>query len=99
MRSLEIDNTLQAARSGETLADQIAATLRQGQSVRIDFADIEWMTPSFANALVMTLLAEFPLDVLQRHCHFENRCEQVVSAMNSAVRRYQGGIRLSHQLA
>lgn len=99
MFDIRPDNSaLRSASMGESLADQVTEALRQADTVRVDLACVEMMTPSFANALVMTLLDRFPLATLQTRCAFVNRAEPVIDVMNRAVRRYQSGIRLTAQL-
>jgi anti-anti-sigma regulatory factor len=86
-----------SAALGEELAERIAAHLAARESVLVDCSHVESMSPSFANALVMTLLDRIDLDTLRRECRFVNRSELVVQAMNTAAQRFQAGIRLSGQ--
>ncbi len=93
------ESALRSAGDGLERAKAVSAILDQGLSVRIDFAAVEIMTPSFANAFVMTLLERYPIERLRSGCEFLNRSEVVIESMNRAVTRYQNGIRLSSQLA
>lgn len=82
---------------GEELATQLTNILNSGESVRIDCAKVEMMTPSFANTVLMNLLERFSMSDLRARCQFVNRCDVVVETMNCAVQRYEHGIRLSTQ--
>lgn len=96
MEQIRIDRSaLRLASEGELLANSVSDAIRKGLSVRLDFASVEVITPSFANALVMVLLENHPLAVLKERCVFENRSQVVIHAMNAAVLRHQKGIRLS----
>lgn len=96
MEQIRIDKSaLRLASEGELLAAKVSELLRHGETVRLDFATVEVITPSFANTLVMLLLEHHSLAVLKERCFFENRSQVVINAMNAAVIRYQKGIRLS----
>ena len=98
MADMKLDNQpLRSAGNGEILATAILAALDRDESVRVDFAQVEMMTPSYANAMVMTLLDRFTVAELKTRCELANRSAVVIAAMNTAVRRYLGGIRLSTQ--
>lgn len=90
-------HALRSASEGLEMAREIVAQLRNGERVRVDFAAVEMMSPSFANTLVMTLLEQFSVDQLRANCEFANRADVVIEAMNRAVQRYQSGIRLTTQ--
>lgn len=90
-------NALRSASEALDTAREILAHLREAERIRIDFAVVEMMSPSFANALVMTLLEQFTVDQLRARCEFANRNDVVIAAMNRAVQRYQSGIRLTTQ--
>jgi len=95
---IQPDNSvLRSPNVGESLADEISHALRDSDKVCVDFACVENMSPSFANAFIMTLLADFPLSELRARCEFVNRSESVVDMMNRAIRRFQSGIRLTTQ--
>ncbi len=91
------DHFLRSATDGMSLARAVLRALDAGQPVRIDFAGVEIMTPSFANAFVMLLLERYEVPQLRERCEFLNRTDHVVMAMNRSVERYQQGIRLSTQ--
>lgn len=90
-------HALRSASEGLEMAREIVAHLQASQKVRVDFAAVEMMSPSFANTLVMTLLEQFSVDQLRANCEFANRTDVVIEAMNRAVQRYQSGIRLTTQ--
>jgi hypothetical protein len=56
------------------------------------------MTPSFANALTMTLQEEFPNGEFRSRVTFSNANDTVMRAINDSIGRYDRGIRLSTQL-
>lgn len=88
---------LNTAPSGLDLAAEVASLLSQAESVRVDFSLVERATPSFANAFMMTLLHQFDRDVIRRNVHIENARSCVISALNTSIKRYDAGIRLSSQ--
>jgi hypothetical protein len=90
-------HALRSASEGLEMAREIIARLRNAERFRVDFAAVEMMSPSFANALIMTLLEQFSVDQLRANCEFANRTEVVIDAMNRAAQRYQSGIRLTTQ--
>ncbi|MEM8757233.1 MAG: DUF4325 domain-containing protein [Planctomycetota bacterium] len=92
------EDALRSAANGSALAEQILRLLDAGDHVEVDMASVEAMTPSYANALVMTLLDRVPLEQLKVSCQFTNRNAHVVNAMNTAANRYLSGIRLSSQM-
>lgn len=98
MTSIQLQShALRSASEALNTAQDIVAHLRSAERVRIDFAAVEMMSPSFANAFVMTLLEQFTVDQLRARCEFANRNDVVIAAMNRAVQRYQSGIRLTSQ--
>lgn len=86
---------MRSASLGESLAEVVSRALELQRDVRIDLASVEIMTPSFANAFLMTLLDRFPIAMLQSRCVFLNRQQSVIEVMNRAVQRFQSGVRLS----
>lgn len=99
MLELNVPSTsLRAAANAEDMAAQILRAIRDGHQVRVHLASVEIMTPSFANTLIMTLLASVPLDQLRCACEFVDRTPSVVETMNRAAERYLRGVRLSAQL-
>jgi hypothetical protein len=88
---------LRSAGDGERLACAIVETLRSDQCVYLDLANVESMTPSYANTLVMTVLHAMDTNELPSRIQLKNLCEPVSHAIQRAVQRYQSGIRLSTQ--
>jgi hypothetical protein len=66
-------------------------------SVVIDCARVTRVTPSYANALVMTLLAAYPDAWTARRLTLRDALPYVWAEFEKAVDRYQRGIRLSTQ--
>jgi len=91
------DTALRSASEGAALAEQVLERLDAGESVRLDLSSVEIMTPSFANTLVMMLMARYELAELRARCEFANRSAHIIEVMNRAATRYQRGIRLSSQ--
>ena len=98
MRSIPLDiSAMRSAQMGEDIAVKILTAIDHNEQVRLDFHRVEIMTPSFANAMIMTLLSKHSLEELKHRCQFQNRSLTVVSMMNRAVTRYTNGIRLTTQ--
>jgi hypothetical protein len=93
-----LESSLRTSMSAEELARAVIDALRTERIVELDFQDVEIMTPSFANALVMTLLDEFPIEVLRERCVMLNRRDTVRESLSHAAQRYLRGIRLSSQM-
>ena len=93
-----LSSSLASAENGQELAHGILRALQfSSEPVTLDFADVQLLTPSFANAMVMTLLARLTLDELRSRCLMVNRQAFVVESLSSAARRFADGIRLSNQ--
>lgn len=92
-----LDRSLTSAAKGQELAVAIVACIHGGETVTLDFENVEVMTPSFANSFVMTLLHELPLEAVRSQCVMINRADWIVNTINVAALRYQRGIRLSSQ--
>lgn len=99
--TIRIDEpSMRSAQCGEQMANAVLSHLAGGVDVRVDFAAVETMTPSFANTFLMLLLETYPIETLRARCDFANRSPHVVRVMNRAVLRFQAGIRLStHRVA
>ena len=98
MQEIRPTNSIfQSAGMGEAFATELTRALESSPLVHVDLSTVETMTPSFANAMVMTLLERFSLATLQSRCVFMNRSPHVIDVMNRAVLRYERGIRLSNQ--
>lgn len=92
-----LDSSLTSATRGQELAEHVILCLDCYKSVELDFSQVQVMTPSFANAFVMTLLHRVPLETVRQRCIMVNRPAWVASAVNQAAQRYLSGIRLSSQ--
>lgn len=100
MRAITFSNpVLRSATDGAQLAQEILSALANHEYVFIDFASVEVMTPSFANTLMMRLLAAYSVEELQAKCALANRSEHVAASMNRSIERFKKGIRLSSQVA
>lgn len=88
---------LNNALEGSKLAEQIAVYLRNRETVNIDLLHARRMTPSFANAMMMTLMDEFDIDMLKAHLDIQAANPQVIDAINTSIARFKSGIRLSSQ--
>lgn len=97
MLTWPLEPNLNTSETAIQLANAVLEAVHAGEVVRLDFADVQVMTPSFANALVMTLLATTSIDDLRSKCDMANRSSHVIENMNLAVKRFQAGIRLSSQ--
>lgn len=97
VRILPKGPSLNSAATGLELAEQASGTLRAGGVVQIDLQDIERMTASFANALVMTLLDAFGVAEFERRVLPINATPFVLESWSAAVDRYRRGIRLTTQ--
>ena len=88
---------LNSATNAERCAEQVAAQLRAGFDVSLDLSQVERMTPSFANTLIMRLLHEFPLSFLREHVQFHAPAAHVAEMLRRSVERFESGVRLSDQ--
>ena len=82
--NIALDAILNRANAGVRLASEILDALHSGQPVRLDFSNVDRMTPSFANALVMTLMHSPDWEHLKSRMVMEERNEQVISAMDES---------------
>jgi hypothetical protein len=89
--------SLNSVAAGLELAQRVLEHVRAGQPTVIDFAHVDRMTPSYANALVMTLLEAVGPQVLPMQVALENVSPAVLASWASAVARYERGVRLSTQ--
>jgi hypothetical protein len=91
------EQALNSALSGLSLAEGIVSLIRQGKSIEVDLSAAERMTASYANALMMTLLEQFPVDQVKEQVRFENVAEPVAESISAAIERFKRGLRLSTQ--
>ncbi|KAA0215530.1 MAG: DUF4325 domain-containing protein [Leptolyngbya sp. PLA3] len=82
---------------GVTTAEKVLALLRQHQTVELDFAGVERITASFANALVMTILELVGEEALRSRLLLSHAAPLVAAEWEKAIERYRRGIRLSTQ--
>ena len=93
----QLVGALNLAARGRELAEQVAELLSSGRAVRLDFASVQRMTPSFSNAFVMVLLERIPIDVVRAKLQMVNRPPNVAEAMDRSALRFFRGIRLTSQ--
>lgn len=89
--------SLNTVTAGITVAHAAVAALQAGATVRIDMTQAERMTPSFANALVMTILDAVGSATFNARVCPVFSTPAVQEAWNKAVERYNRGLRLSNQ--
>ncbi len=92
-----VEPTLNTVSAGLQMATETVSALQRGESVRLDLTAAQRMTPSFANALVMSILAAVGLDQFREHVFVATTSDLVQEAWDKAFDRYQRGIRLSTQ--
>lgn len=88
---------LNSGAAGLSLAIEALSAVGAEGVVRLDFGAVERMTASFANALVMTLLAELGEEALISRVALVSASDAVLAEWRRAIERYQRGIRLSTQ--
>ena len=89
--------SLNTVGAGLLLASQAVTALGRGDPVCIDLSPAERMTPSFANALVMTILEAVGEREFESRVTLRASSDLVREAWSKAVERYKRGIRLSTQ--
>ena len=97
MVTLRHDGPARLASDGEEMARCVIHGVLQRRLVRVDFEGVRYMTPSFANALMMTLMESLTEFDVQFRVQFANWSPDVKRAMDQAAERYSKGIRLSTQ--
>lgn len=95
---IHLDGVLNSASRGLDLARDVSVRLEKSESIEIDCQGVARVTPSFANAFVMTLAASDPA-VFRSRVHIRNASSHVDDAFQSARDRFARGIRLTTQLA
>ncbi len=88
---------LNSGAMGISLAEKILSIVQSDGQISLDFAQVERMTASFTNALVMTLLEALGGDELDERVLRESAANGVLAEWQRAVDRYGRGIRLSTQ--
>ncbi|MFN0011797.1 MAG: hypothetical protein ACKVS8_09165 [Phycisphaerales bacterium] len=89
--------SLVSAGAGLEHAAAVLAALARVGRVQLDATAAERMTPSFANALVMSILDAIGQSDFERRVELVGGPENLRENWNKAVDRYGRGIRLSTQ--
>lgn len=89
--------TLNIVPSALELASRAVRALERGDEVVLDFRAVERLTPSFANALAMTILEAVGQDRFRARVSIRDASELVAESWAKAVGRYARGIRLTTQ--
>lgn len=89
--------SLNSVGGGLALAQLVVAALKAGEHVQIDLALADRMTPSYANALVMTILEAVGEEGFRLRVVHRATSPMVSEAWAKAVERYKRGIRLTTQ--
>ena len=97
--SIHLDSVLNRAQAGLDLARQVLDRIRASGSVSLDLTNVDRITPSFANAFVMTILDESGESDLPHSLTLLNPNDQVSREIAISVDRYARGLRLTTQLA
>ena len=82
---------------GVELGNAIVKAVRAGNLVRVDLSGIERMTPSVANAIVLTVIEAVGEAQFGSHVLVETESAEIQDSWDKAVARYRRGIRLSTQ--
>jgi hypothetical protein len=96
--SIQLDRVLNRASAGLELAKSVLDHLAAHESVELDFSPVDRITPSFANAFVMTILAAND-SRLPENLFLLNRNDLVEKEISLSISAYSRGLRLSTQLA
>lgn len=89
--------SLNSVSAGLALANAVVDALRAGETVVLDLSAAERMTPSFANALAMTILDAAGEAVAASRLSVLSTSGPVNEAWSKSVERYRRGFRLSTQ--
>ena len=90
-------STLNTVLTGLRLAERVVGALKAGRSVFLDLRGVERLTPSFANAVVMTILDAVGIDEFRSKLRVEIASPLVAEGWSKAIERYERGIRLTTQ--
>lgn len=96
---ITLESVLSRAGRGVELANQVNALVSSKRLVRLDFAAVDRVTPSFTNAFVMSVLEHISVEEYQRQVLLLEQSPHVSSTFERSIMRYQKGIRLSSQTA
>lgn len=94
---LELQGVLNSPTRAEEIFSQVVSLAEEHQHIEVDLADAIRMTPSFANTLVMRLMASPSFNNLDERVQFVNASCHVAAALQRARERFSQGIRLSDQ--
>jgi hypothetical protein len=94
---IQLEPVCNSAASGLDVAREISKLLAENREVCLNAQEVERMTPSFANAMVMTVLAEYPQEDFASRVLLDTSNQFVLQQVVAAVSRYNRGIRLSSQ--
>lgn len=89
--------SLNGVEMGLVLAQRLVLVMKSGQSVVLDLSTVERVTPSFANALVMTAIEAVGIDTLRSRVTLSGALPLVREGWSKAIERYERGVRLSTQ--
>ena len=95
MQSIRLNQVENSARRGVELAQAVLRLLDSTYCVTVDAAVATRLTPSFANAFVMTLRETLSVSDLQSRVQIDGASNRVASAINQSALRYSNGVRLS----
>lgn len=96
---LRLERVLQTATRGCELAREVNEALAAHKQVRLDFASVEYMMPSFTNAFVMSVANEAGIEVFGEGVVLENCSERLKASLMKSLDRFRAGVRLSNQVA
>jgi len=92
---IRLESILNRASAGLALAHQVLDAHAYADVITLEFSAVDRMTPSFANAFMMSIKAASE-NVSQRIIML-HRNEQVIHALEESARRFDPGLRLSIQ--
>ena len=96
--NLEVEGPTQnTVSAGLDLAERVVSTIRDGYIVLLDLKGVERLTPSFANALVMTIIESVGDVAFRTKLSVVFGSELVEEGWRKAVQRYERGVRLTTQ--
>lgn len=90
---------MNSATAGLALAAQVLDRMAFSDICEIDFSHAERMTPSFANAFVMTVLVQHPRAFADQRIVLYHANKAVSHAVERSIDRFARGVRLSTQVA
>ncbi len=95
---IQMDELLDDGDAGVELGQRVVVLLKEGDGqVALSFEGVRYMSPTYVNAFVMTVVHEVGVDMFRSRVETVNASERNVDAIERSVVRYEKGIRLSHQ--